>query len=143
MLYGKMGDNFITACMCSVNLETGEVVSANAGHPPMLIARNDGTIEVVNSNGKIIVDYAGSDYEERVSKLEKGDRILLYTDGVIEVRNNTWEFGENRFHKIIRDNIHLSADDMCKMIYEGIALKEGVLSIDDDFAVLVAEYRGA
>lgn len=143
MLYGKMGDNFITACMCSVNLETGEVVSANAGHPPMLIARKDGTIEVVNSNGKIIVDYAGSDYEESVSRLEKGDRILLYTDGVIEVRNNAWEFGENRFHKIIRDSINLSADEMCKMIYEGIALKEGVLSIDDDFAVLVAEYRGA
>ena len=142
MLYGKMGDNFITACMCCVNLETGVVTSANAGHPPMLIAREDGRIEVVNSGGKIIVDYAGSDYEENVSKLEKGDKLLLYTDGVIEVRNNEWEFGENRFHKIIRDSIKLSAEGMCGMIYEGIALKGGILSIDDDFAVLVAEYRG-
>ncbi len=142
MLYGKMGDNFITACMCCVNLDTGIVTSANAGHPPLLIARKDGTIEVVNSGGKIIVDYAGSDYEESVNKLEKGDKLLLYTDGVIEVRNNEWDFGEKRFHKIIRDNINLSADGLCSMIYEGIALKGGVPSIDDDFAVLVAEYRG-
>ncbi len=142
MLYGKMGDNFITACMCCVNLETGVVTSANAGHPPMLIARKDGTIHVVNSGGKIIVDYAGSDYEESVDRLEKGDKILLYTDGVIEVRNNDWDFGEKRFHKIIRDNINLSSGEMCTKIYEGIALKGGVPSIDDDFAVLVAEYRG-
>lgn len=142
MLYGKMGDNFITACMCSINIETGVVTSANAGHPPMLIARKDGTIEVINSGGKIIVDYAGSDYEENVNRLEKGDKLLLYTDGVIEVRNDTWEFGENRLHKIIRDNINLSAEGMCRMIYEGIALKGGVPAIDDDFALLVAEYRG-
>ena len=142
MLYGKMGDNFITACMCCVNLETGVVTSANAGHPPMLIARKDGSIKVVNSSGKIIVDYAESDYEESVDRLEKGDKILLYTDGVIEVRNNDWDFGEKRFHKIIRDNINLSSDEMCAKIYEGIALKGGASSMDDDFAVLVAEYRG-
>ena len=143
MLYGKMGENFITACMCCIDLTTGTVISANAGHPPMIIVRKDGRIEVVNSGGSIIVDYAASEYEERSSRLEKGDRLLLYTDGVIEVRGSDWEYGESRFYDIIRDNINLSADGLCGKIYEGTALNKGAPSVDDDFAVLVVEYRGA
>ncbi len=142
MLYGKIGDNFITACMCCIDLNTGEVISANAGHPPMLIVRTSGEIEVINSWGKIIVDYAASDYEERRSFLGKGDKLVLYTDGVIEARNINWEYGEERFYRIIRENINQTADELCRLIYEGVALDGGVSSLNDDFALLIAEYRG-
>ena len=142
MLYGKIGENFITACMCCIDLNTGEVISANAGHPPMIIARADGNIEVINSRGRIIVDYAPSDYEEHHCMLNKGDKLLLYTDGVIEARNTHWDYGENRFHDIIRKNISLSVNELCMKIYKGIAIDDDVTSIEDDFAILAIEYRG-
>lgn len=143
MLYGKIGDNFITACMCSLDLNTGRVISANAGHPPLMIARRDGSVDVVRSEGKIIIDFMASEYEEKECMLEKGDRLILYTDGVIEAWSKNWDYGEQRFLDLLKENINLPVDELCQRIYEGVALDRESTPVNDDFAILIAEYRGS
>jgi len=141
LLSGKIGDNFITAFMCCIDLTTGVITSASAGHPPMIIIRRDGSIEVVKPLGKVLLDLIGSEYEEVKKTLNDGDKIVLYTDGVFEARDSSGEMiGEERFIQMLAENFKLSAENLCQKIYDKIFTPEENI-IDDDFALLVAEYK--
>jgi len=143
-LQDKIGSNFLTACMCTINIETGEIVSANAGHPPMLILRKNGEIESVRPKGKVIVSFADSKYEEAPGKLAPGDKIIMYTDGVFESRDSSGRMIEiEGLIEIIKKNSNLRPQHLCDSIYNEIfALSGGTNAIEDDFAIIIAEYKG-
>lgn len=142
LLRGKIGDNFITAYMCCIDLGSGVITSACAGHPPMILIRRTGAIEQIKPSGKIIFDLIDSEYEEIKHTLHDGDKIVLYTDGVFETRDSSGVIiGEKRFIGMLSENYKLSAEDLCQKIYNEIFIPAGN-SIDDDFALLVAEYKG-
>lgn len=141
LLKGKIGDNFITAFMCCIDLTNGNIVSACAGHPPMIIIRQSGDIELVKPSGKILFDLIDSEYEEVHRTLKDGDKIVLYTDGVFETRNSSGKMiGEEMFIQMLSENSALSAEDLCQKIYDKIFTPAGNI-IEDDFALLVAEYK--
>lgn len=143
-LAGKMGGSFITACICCLDIRTGRLVSANAGHPPLIIARRSGAIDVVRSRGRVFLDFLEPDYEEAAVSLSAGDKIILYTDGIIEARNGDGEMlGEEEFITMIRGNSPLSAGDFCRRMYDDLLNFTGNgRRFEDDFALLVAEYLG-
>ena len=141
MLKGKIGDNFITAYICSIDLKSGVITSACAGHPPMILIRNTGELELVKPSGMVLMELIGSQYEEVKHKLNPGDKIVLYTDGVFEARNLSGKIiGEERFIKMISENYSLSAEDLCEKIYKDVLISSGNI-IEDDFALLIAEYQ--
>ena len=144
-LQDKIGSNFLTACMCTINIETGEIVSANAGHPPMLILRKNGEVEAIRPKGRVIVSFADSEYEEAPGKLSRGDKIIMYTDGVFENRDSSGRMIEvDGLIEIIKRNSNLEPQHLCDRIYNEIfALSGGTNAIEDDFAVIIAEYRGS
>jgi len=142
LLKGKIGDNFITAYMCCIDMKLGVITSACAGHPPMALIRHTGDIELVKPAGKVLFELAGSDYEEISIALNDGDKIVLYTDGVFETRDQSGSIiGEERFFRMLQENSRLSAGDLCDKIYNEIFVPPGNIT-DDDFALLVAEYKG-
>lgn len=141
LLRGKIGDNFITAYMCCVDMKTGIITSACAGHPPMILIRKSGKVEQVKPAGKILFDMIDSEYEEIKTVLTDGDKIVLYTDGVFEARDSSGKMiGEDTFIQMLTENYQLSAEELCGKIYNDIFTPEGNV-IDDDFALLVAEYK--
>jgi len=141
LLRGKIGDNFITAFMCCIDMQSGVITSACAGHPPMVIIRKNGDIELVKPSGKILFDLISSEYEEIKKTLNHGDKIVLYTDGVFEAIDSTGRMiGEDNFIKMLSDNYFLSAEKLCQKIYDNIFMPAGNI-IEDDFALLVAEYK--
>jgi len=141
LLRGKIGDNFITAYMCCIDLNSGIITSACAGHPPMIIIRQNGKIELVKPAGKILFDIIDSGYDEIQNILEDGDKIVLYTDGVFETRDSSgMMIGEKNFIQMLSENFTQSAEDLCQTIYDKIITPAGNI-IEDDFALLVAEYR--
>jgi serine phosphatase RsbU (regulator of sigma subunit) len=143
MLKGKIGSNFISAFMCSIDITTGIVTSACAGHHPMIILRKDGDLEYVKPRGKIIIDYVDSEYEELKSKLNYGDKIILYTDGVIETANAEGVIlDEEKFKKFLIDNVNLSAYALSSRIHDEIFNNDKKAIIEDDFTLLIAEYTG-
>jgi len=143
LLSGKIGDNFISAYMCSIDLKTGIITSACAGHPPMIIIRKNGRPELIKPGGKLILDAADSTYEEVRTPLYPGDMIVLYTDGVIEARTATGEMiGEEKFVEMLNRYSGLSSYTLCSRIYDEIFNNSDTTVIDDDFALLVAEYIG-
>ena len=143
-LTGKMGGSFITACICCLDIRTGRLVSANAGHPPLIIARSSGAIDVVRSRGRVFLDFLEADYEEAAVSLGAGDKIILYTDGIIEARNGDGEMlGEEAFVAMISENSSLSAGDFCRRMHNDLLNFTGNgRRFEDDFALLVAEYLG-
>ncbi len=143
LLSGKIGDNFISAYMCCIDLKSGIITSACAGHPPMIIIRKNGGTEIVKPGGRLIIDAADSVYEEVRTPLYPGDMIVLYTDGVIEARISSGEMiGEERFIEMLERNTGLSPYALCGNIYNEIFNNSDATVIDDDFALLVAEYTG-
>ena len=141
LLSGKIGDNFITAFMCSVDLEKGIVTSACAGHPPMIILRKGGDVELVKPGGMIIIDSFDSEYQEARTRLNPGDMIVLYTDGVVEARlDSGGMIGNEGFIAMLKKYAGLQAGDLCGRIYDEIFSNNSLKVIEDDFALLVAEY---
>ena len=77
---------FCTLCYLSLDLRTGEAVCANAGHHPLLHATRIDVEEAGGPSGPPIGIVADAAWEDVVLRLESGDTILMYTDGIIEAR---------------------------------------------------------
>jgi phosphoserine phosphatase RsbU/P len=110
-LYGKFQHHFVTAAYVFVDMEKSTVDYAGAAHPPLLLwrARTSETTEWVE-NGLMLGPFSDSTYSAISLSLEKGDRILLITDGIIEAADQSGrEFGMDRLRQILESNHALSA----------------------------------
>jgi len=133
--------SFITALYMVYDTNQKLLQMANAGHPPPLIYHaSDGAVTAWSIKG---VFPMGIDLYDHVpvseKKLEKGDRLLLYTDGVTERFNPAKEmYGEQRLIKQFETNIADNAQDILDgIIYDVEKFADGQSS-DDDQVLLVA-----
>jgi serine phosphatase RsbU (regulator of sigma subunit) len=111
-LCGKFTQNFVTAAYVYVDLEKNSLRYAGAGHPPLLLCRaSTGKAAKVLENGLILGVFPEATYEALALPLEAGDRIALYTDGILEAANAAQEqFGADRFMSFMENNQDLRAD---------------------------------
>jgi phosphoserine phosphatase RsbU/P len=90
-------NRLVTLVYAEVELATGTVRYVNAGHNPPLLVRGDGRTERLMPNGMALGILAESPYEAVPVTLERGERLLLYTDGITEASNaRDEEWGEDR-----------------------------------------------
>lgn len=78
---------FCTLCYLSLDLRTGEVHSANAGHHPVLCAGPSGVRQFGQASGPPAGILPVGPWTEHRDKIEPGDTLLLYTDGIIEAQS--------------------------------------------------------
>ena len=113
---------FVTAWMGILDLQTGLIKFANAGHNPPLVKHKDGSYKFLK--GKVNFVLAGMDmvkYKEQELQLQPGDEIYLYTDGVTEAHNSNNElFGENRLLESLNSTKGMSVEDICKKVKEDV-----------------------
>ncbi len=95
---------FVTFFMGILDLNTKEVRFVNAGHNPPVMIRKNGDIKMFESKGTIPLGLNEFfQYPEEILKLEPGDKIFSYTDGVNEAENASSElFGDPRMIDVIR-----------------------------------------
>jgi sigma-B regulation protein RsbU (phosphoserine phosphatase) len=95
---------FITAFCGIINLRTGDLTFASAGHNPPLIVRGDKPVEILRRRpGPALAALQGSRYQNEAVRLAADDMLLLYTDGVTEAMNPANElFGEERLVELMR-----------------------------------------
>ncbi len=144
-LQGKLSGHFLSAVFCHINLQDGIMTSANAGHLPILKVGLNGGYEFINSRGRIICEAFKTNSEEVVTKLEVGDKIILYTDGVTEARDKNQDmFGEKKLIDISLKYHFDSSSDLCNKIYDSVLTFTGNSQSQfmDDITILVAEYSG-
>lgn len=144
-LLGKMGGHFISAIFCHIDLTSGVMVSSNAGHPPIIILRDQGDIEFVGSQGRIISEKIQLNQVNITTQLRKGDKVILYTDGITEARNHDLVmYGEDRLVRFIAQHRLLPATELCEEIYRMVINYIGTTSpeFEDDITLMVSEYNG-
>lgn len=138
--YEHIREHYITAFYTIIDIEEMSCTYCNAGHPRQLLIHNNGKMEELETSGFFIGMFKNIIFEDRFIELFPGDRLIFFTDGVIEVKNNKDEpFGLKKLKKYIKnglnDNIiHLSNQIIDKVIMH---MKENLLP--DDLTLLIAE----
>jgi serine phosphatase RsbU (regulator of sigma subunit) len=101
--------------------------STNAGHNPPLHFRTDGQNTKLGANGLIIGFLPHQKYTQQTTKIEPGDVLVLYTDGITEAVRNTRDrtedkrFGEERLVEVVKQNLQKSARDIQSEILKSIS----------------------
>ena len=104
MLTEQPSDHFVTAAYLFVDTENHTARYSAAGHPPLLLTRN-GTFQRIESNGLVFGVLPHAEYPVREIQLSPGDRLILYTDGVVEPENaNGQSFGDFRLEQVVLDS---------------------------------------
>ena len=134
---------FVTAWMGKLDLSTGKLSFANAGHNPPLIVHESGECEYLKSRtGFVLAGMEGMRYRANEMTLKKGDRIFLYTDGVTEATDeNEALYGEDRLLSYIDKNKALKAEALLSGLKEDIDLFAGDAPQFDDITMLVFDYK--
>ena len=131
-------DMFVTAWLGILNLETGLLCYANAGHNPPLIKHKDGSYEYLKGKANFVL--AGMDgikYRKQQLQLEAGDEIYLYTDGVTEAHNVDKQlFGEERLLDSLNNTDGLTVDEVCKKVKDDVVVFVGEAEQFDDITML-------
>ncbi len=141
-LIDKIGENYITACACHINLATGRMLTACGGHPPLIVAGHDGVFREVRGRGSVINGFIEPGWEEIETALRPGDRVVLYTDGVFESRSGGVFFGLDRLKNLIGENQGLAPGELCDVVYNAVHDFVGEEGLYDDFTLLAFEYEG-
>lgn len=138
--------NFVSVAYATINLETGFIKIARAGHCPILFLRNSQLNELLPSGIAIGLDHSelfDQNLEEISFQLEKDDLLLFYTDGAIEARNKYLEeFGNARLNEIIKNSIDHSSQKIIQKIVEELTVFSKDYPQHDDITLLAIKYRG-
>lgn len=141
---GNEAGLFVTVWMAVIDLKTGEGVSLNAGHEHPAISKAGGDYElVVYRHSVAVAALEGMVFQERRFKLEKGDKLFVYTDGVPEATNaDNVLFGTDRMLETLNKN----KDKTLREQVEGMKASIDDFVQDapqfDDITMLCFEYKG-
>jgi len=139
-LAGATADNrFATFAMVKID-PAGEIRAVNAGHLPVLIRRQGGTIEELTSSGLPLGILEVASYSESISRLDPGDLVALFTDGLTEAEDaDEEEFGVERVAEVAAGLAEPTADKLCDAILEAVEAHTGGGALHDDATLLVVE----
>jgi phosphoserine phosphatase RsbU/P len=132
-------DKFITLFYCLIDAESKTLSYANAGHNRGMIVRRDGQTMSLERGGTVLGPFPEWQYEQEEVALQSGDRLLLFTDGVTEIRNlDGEEFGEERLIDLLGNNRRLTATQLQQTIMQSLAGFSGESFHDDATLIIVA-----
>jgi serine phosphatase RsbU (regulator of sigma subunit) len=132
---------FISLFFCIVDSRSGEIVYCNAGHnPPLLIrAANPEAYEELFGGGPILGIMSTVEYEEYRVKLEPGDVLVIYSDGVTEAANIANEdFGVDRLAQTVRANLQHPSGRIIEEVKRAVAAHASGTAQSDDITLIVA-----
>jgi sigma-B regulation protein RsbU (phosphoserine phosphatase) len=137
-LCGNTQEQFVTAAYVHLDSISGTLRYSAAGHPPMLLLRR-GEVLGISENGLMVAAFDYATYTNAERPMETGDRLLLYTDGVIEAANAQGDhFGEDALSAVLRQTAELPPAAASDQIVS--AVQRWSASQDDDLTVLICDY---
>ena len=134
---------FVTAWMGILDLTTGKLQFANAGHNPPLIKRSNGDFEYLKTRaGFVLAGMEGVRYRVNELELSPGDRLFLYTDGVPEATNAENKlYGEDRLLAFMNQNASTEATEFLPALKANIDEFVGEAPQFDDITMLMFDYK--
>ena len=134
---------FVTAWMGILDLTTGNLQFANAGHNPPLLKRVSGEFEYLKTRaGFVLAGMEGVRYRAGELTLSPGDRLFLYTDGVPEATNTENKlYGEDRLITFMNQNATVDAVTLLPALKSNIDEFVGEAPQFDDITMLMFDYK--
>ena len=133
-------NKFVTLFCGALNPETGELEYSNAGHNQPLLVRTSGSVEKLDVGGIPIGIIPDAKYEGATVTFEKGDVLVIYSDGISEsVNERDEEFGVERMIEVIRKNIDRSASGLRDRIDEALSRFVGTAAPVDDMTLVIVK----
>jgi sigma-B regulation protein RsbU (phosphoserine phosphatase) len=119
-------------------LETGGIlIYCNAGHNPPFLLRKNGEIEFLRNGGPVLGPTPDATYTRGFAKLETGDLLCLYTDGIIEAHDaKDREFSTERLVRLVKSNRTRTAQEIGQEVLARVA-KWGREEEDDRTVVII------
>lgn len=134
------GNRFITFFICEIDRATGEMSYVNAGHNPPLLIRAGGATEHLSGGGMILGILGRATYELHRCRMEQGDLLVMFSDGVTEAeRPGTEEdFGEHRMAAALEPIAGRTPVEMIEQVKRAVAEFAGSVTSADDFTLVIA-----
>lgn len=135
---------FVTVWLGVMQISTGHMVCANAGHEYPAIRRVGGQYELLHDkHGFVLAGMEGSRYQEYEITLEKGDSLFVYTDGVPEATNAENElFGTDRMLEALNQNPDAASEEVIREVQKAMEVFVKQAPQFDDITMLSMIYKG-
>jgi len=135
---------FVTVFYGILNMKTGVLEYANAGHNPPYIIRGNNTFERLEPTGDIVLGcFDNMQFNSVKTQLNPSDGIILYTDGVTEAFNKEEEeYDEERLEKLLPTIQSLSVNEIVNKITEDVNQFAQGYPQSDDITLMALRYNG-
>lgn len=133
--------NFVTSFYGIIDKKTNTMKYCNAGHfPPIVYRQESQNFFDLHTKGNPLGWFENINLNEGHFKFEKGDRFVLYTDGIIEcIDSLDKEFGDDRFKEHIKQYIKSTPEDFTQNLVNTLYKISGKKKFDDDVCMVVID----
>ncbi|MBX3042418.1 MAG: PP2C family protein-serine/threonine phosphatase [Candidatus Kapabacteria bacterium] len=132
-------DKFVTAFFCIFNDKTGDITYINAGHNPPILKRKTGEIEYLEHGG-LILGFLEKPFKYKTgnTKMDSGDFLVLFTDGVTEAENHAKvDYGDLRLADLLISINDKSPEMIVDEIVQDVKKYQGSVHQSDDITLVV------
>jgi sigma-B regulation protein RsbU (phosphoserine phosphatase) len=134
----------ITLFYAEIDTATGALAYVNAGHNPPLVARSGGALEPLEATSVVLGAFRDVNFESRETRLEPGERLLLYTDGVTEAWNSEeQEYGAERLRNFLAGHPAEEGKDLVAAIVSDVLGFSAGTRLSDDMTLVSIRLREA
>jgi phosphoserine phosphatase RsbU/P len=132
------GARFTTAFFAELDPATGDVVYVNAGHNVPILRKKSGVLERLEAGGIPIGIFAESAYQVGTTRLENGDWLVIFTDGVVEaVNSKDEEYGEPELIRLVDRESGSAPSELLRRLLAELDLFVGNTPQHDDITCLL------
>lgn len=137
-------DMFVTSWVGILEISSGKINAANAGHEYPAIRKADGRFELMkDKHGLVLGAMEGMKFRGYEFTLEPGDSLFLYTDGVTEAANKEYAmFGTDRLIDALNIDPEADAETLIKNVRHSVDLFTGDATQFDDITMVCIKYKG-
>ncbi len=141
LLERTAGEQYATAFYCTLEAD-GAMRWINAGHPPVLVVRAGGQLQHLSANGTPLGMFPDAVYTMMESRLAPGDKLVLYTDGVLDSANGERAaFGLKQLRATVAAHAAATSQELLAVILAALHEFTDGGAAGDDVTLAVIEYR--
>ena len=120
----------------------GHCSYVNAGHDPPILVTLDGSLKELTEGETVLGLFPEAQYESHTTRLQPGDHLVLFTDGVVEALNAAGEeFGKERLYTLLHWKASATASELLSSLHEAVASFTADTPQHDDISIMVLGYR--
>jgi phosphoserine phosphatase RsbU/P len=133
---------YYATLVCGKAAPSGEVEICNAGHPAPLLVHGEG-VTAIPATGLPVGMFCQEHYTSTRVTVSKGDRLMLYTDGLSEARDSQdVEYGEGRLLALLGESRELAANALINRVLDSVREFSSGRPMSDDLTLMAIEMVG-